>query len=131
MKLGEALTVLRQISHKLEVYRKTISSCPLPAVSTVLEECNGLLNKQRFLTKKIQETKEVTVLEGSSLADVISAKEMLAKKIGIMENLENRTDLDKSQKASLFEQIKSFRASHEALEVSIERCLWDTELLDE
>jgi len=131
MKLGEAKTRLEQVERWLAVNLAGVQTCPIQNVVKLLEESNDLLQKKKALQKRILQTEEVTLLEGSTLYDIIAVLELLDKKITIMERLSVRTDLDLPQQFSLHEQLKGFRASRDALELNVDQCLWNTELLDE
>lgn len=131
MKLGEARIRLEQLENWLQINECAIGTCPRQYVVKMLEESNGMLSKQRDLSRRIRDTEESVLLEGTSLAEVEAARQTLDRKITMMENLAARTDLEPQQRAGLFEQLKNFRASRDALMLSIERCSWETELLGE
>lgn len=121
---------MSQIEEQLELNRTLLEAGPLRALVSLLEECNELLAVQEGLKKKIADTEAVTLLQGNSLEQVMSAYRVLSQKVDLLEALTLRRDLEQEQKQKLFDQLQSFRSTRDTLQLSIDACFWETELLE-
>ena len=130
MKLGEAKKQLEQISLRLVENKAVLAVGPRAGIVATLDECTDLLRKRQLLQKQIAETEAMTALEGNTLVDVQSVSEVLRIKVNLLKILTERNDLDEETKKSLFEQLRTHRNSKHGLELSIQCCLWETELVE-
>ena len=131
MKLGEAKEKIAQINTFLDSIEGTLKYGPASAVAEALNDGNELLKSKQLLQKRIREVEETTLLEGNVLSDVISVLEVLNYKVHLLEILCNRAEGLGALKDSIHDQLNNFRTTRDALKLSVSRCLWETEILDE
>jgi hypothetical protein len=130
MKLGEAKTRLEQIDVYLEDSLITLSLGPLATLGDTLDKCDSLLLERQNLRRRVRETEETTDLGGQSVREVSEALKVLTGKISFLEKLTVRDDLSASQRAPLFTQLESYRSTRDTLRLSLEKCLWEFELVE-
>jgi len=131
MKLGEAKNRLDQIESQVTWCEKALAHGPLAKIGDSLDEGVTILKEYNNLKKRIADTEAMTAVEGNVLSEMQTALWALHYKIRYLDILFVREDLEKSQKENIFGQLKILKATKISLGTSINRCLWETELLDE
>jgi hypothetical protein len=130
MRIGEAKHRLNQIGRYLEDSLITLSQGPLSGIEETLEKCNGLLKERLNLHKRILDTEATTDVGGESIREVTDALSLLDTKISLLEKLSVRGDLGASQCVPLFKQLETYRSTRDTLRLSLEKCLWEFELIE-
>ena len=130
MKIGEAKQRLLQIERYLDDSLITLAVGPLSVVGDTLDRCNGLVKEQLELRKRIQDTEDTTDIGGESLREVTDALGVLDTKITLLDKLARRGDLRGSQSEPLFNQLETYRSTRDTLRLSLEKCLWEFELVE-
>jgi hypothetical protein len=130
MRVGEAKVRLRQIEKYLEDAIVTFTVGPLSGIGETLDKCNELLNEQRTLRRRVQDTEVSTDIAGESVREVVCALEILDTKITLLEKLARRSDLSGPQSEPLFKQLETYRSTRDTLRLSLEKCLWEFELVE-
>jgi 2-phospho-L-lactate guanylyltransferase (CobY/MobA/RfbA family) len=131
MKLGAALLKLDSVKDELRNTRYKVVNYALVGVPEAIDELNQLVKKQQDLVRRIRATEAVAEVGGALLHDLRDALQASDEKIKIMELVLVRTDLSLPQRSETADQLKAFRHSRNTISLTIERCLWETELLDE
>lgn len=131
MKLGEAKQRLIQIQSYLDDSLSTLSFGPVSGLGPTLDKCEELVSERQILRRRVRDTEDTTDLGGQSVRDVIETLKLLEDKVGLLERLVVRTDLSDAQRSPLFNQLESFRSTRDTLRLSIEKCLWEFELVEQ
>ncbi len=130
MKLGEAKHRLVQIQAYLDDSLITLSVGPVSGLGPTLDKCEELVSERQLLRKRVHDTEDTTDLGGQSVRDVVETLNLLVDKVTLLEKLVVRTDLSDDQRGPLFKQLESFRSTRDTLRLSIEKCLWEFELVE-
>lgn len=131
MKLGEAKNLLIQMGFQQSGCELRLCSGPKDKISESLDEISDLVKKRQFLKKRIEETEAVTAIGESALAEILSALVTLEEKIRVLEMLSVRKDLEPSQQEGIKQQLLTYRSTRDTLRTGVEKCNWETDLLDE
>lgn len=130
MKLGEAKHRLAQIQSYLDDSLISLSLGPVSGLGPTLDRCEELVSERQLLRRRVHDTEDTTDLGGQSIRDVVETLNLLADKIALLEKLVVRADLADEQRGPLFNQLESFRSTRDTLRLSIEKCLWEFELVE-
>jgi len=131
VRLGEAKNILVRTGLQVKGCELRLTSGPRNKIISVLDEVSEHLRVQQVLKKRIEDTEAVTAVGDSSVREIKSALEMLGEKIRILEVLSVRGDIDPSQRLGIEEQLSIYRSTRDTLRSSVEKCNWETDLLDE
>jgi len=131
VRLGDAKNILVRTGLQLKGYELRLVAGPHSEITNVLNEISEQLKIQQALKKRIEETEAIIAIGVTSIREISSALEMLEEKIRILEILSVRVDLDPTQQEGIEKQLLTYRATRDTLRASIEKCNWETELLDE
>ena len=131
MKLGEAKNRLEQIKVLLGGWEVALERGPTGCITEMLDDCINLLTERHSLEKRISETELTTTLEGSILAEVQAALVIVNQKLHYLNLLAGRGDLPETELNKIFGQLASLRSAQDNIENNVNRCLWETDLLDE
>ena len=130
MKLGEAKQRLVQIQSYLDDSLISLSLGPVSGLGPTLDRCEELVSERQLLRKRVHDTEDTTDLGGQSVRDVVETLNILTDKVALLEKLIVRADLADEQRGPLFKQLESFRSTRDTLRLSIEKCLWEFELVE-
>lgn len=130
MKLAQARDEVKKIEERIEFNTNAIKLAPLSIASEMLSQCDELVSRYELLSERITSTEEATFLEGNSLPKLNRVLTALDQKIELLHAVCLRSDLDPVAIADLEQQLKSFRSNRELLGTKLQRCSWETELLE-
>lgn len=130
MKVGEAKQRLGQISVYLDDSLVTLTAGPLETLGDIMDKCDEALKEQCNLRKRVEDVEDSIEIGGEPLREVTGALEVLDTKITLLEKIALRRDLSASQSGPLFKQLESYRSTRDTLRLSLEKCLWEFELVE-
>ena len=130
MKVGEAKQRLGQISLYLGDSLVTLSSGPLETLGDTMDKCDEALKEQCNLRRRLEDVEDTIDIGGEPLREVTGALEVLDTKITLLEKIALRADLSASQSGPLFKQLETYRSTRDTLRLSLEKCLWEFELIE-
>lgn len=129
MKLGEAKERLKRVCTRLNEVGGEIVAVPIQDVHGALRECSDLLHDRLALSQQVALTENETILGGESLSRLYAVSEFLNDEISFLVNAVRRGDLAVEVKHELYERTKQLRITRDNLERSIQKCVWETELI--
>ena len=130
MKLGEAKHRLVQIQTYLDDSLISLSLGPVSGLGPTLDKCEELVSERQVLRQRVQDTEATTDLGGQSVSVVMETLNLLADNVSLLEKLVVRQDLAEEQRGPLFKQLESLRSTSDTLRLSVEKCLWEFELVE-
>lgn len=131
MKLGEARLEIQANSVRINLAKRRLVVGSPEEISDTLDKINGLLNTNQSLAQRIKLTEQRTRLGDTSLLEVVGALSLIQEKIKVLEVLSVRQDLDSLQKEGISSQLLNYRSTRDTLSSAVDKCLWETDLLDE
>jgi len=131
MRLLEAKNNIDQIDAGIKGLRLKLKNGSLNSVPSVFNSFNELLNEKEKLAKKIRKAELNTVLGGVSLLEVEVTINVLDLRIAVLSELVFRGDMSEEQLFVIYKNLHLFRETRDSLDTQYQRCLWETELLDE
>ena len=131
MRLGEAKNLLTRLSLQILSCEHRLAVGDASKINEVLEEVSEHLLAQQILRKRIKLTESYTAIDSKSLLEIHSILQMLEEKIRLLEILSVRADISPAQRGGIENQLLSYRSTRDTLRIGVEKCNWETDLLDE
>lgn len=151
MKLAEALILRGDLQKRISILEERLKrsvkvqegDAPPEDPAALLKELDALLNDLQAYIQRINRTNAATVVAGPTLADMISRRDVIAKKKGILQQVIEAAAVrqDRYSKsevrfkstvniAELQRQFDQLAKEYREIDTTIQQQNWNTDLLD-
>lgn len=151
MKLAEALILRGDLQKRISILEERLKrsvkvqegDAPPEDPAALLKELDALLNDLQAYIQRINRTNAATVVDGPTLADMISRRDVIAKKKGILQQVIEAAAVrqDRYSKsevrfkstvniADLQRQFDQLAKEYREVDTTIQQQNWNTDLLD-